>query len=279
MPFRIQPVERPGEFAALEVDLFYAHDAATWISHRPSAKIVRMVSTEQIAKDHLRVRIELRTKRIWGYKAIVSGQSLKIVLRRPPVLATAPDSPLRGLTIAVEAGHGGSGTGAMGVSGTPEKLINRWTSDLLMEELRKRGAKTVNCRIDDEDISLPNRVKRGEDANADLWISIHANSAGSARGYLKVSGTSTYYKWPFSFDFSDAIHARLLDMTKLGDFGNVGNFNYAPLRTTWMPAMLVEQAFMSNPEDEAKMLDPAFRKLMVEAIILGTEDFLSTARE
>ena len=108
---------------------------------------------------------------------------------------------------------------------------------------------------------------------------MHANSAGHQRGYLSVSGTSTYYKWPFCRDLSDAIHARLLEGTKLGDFGNVGNFNYYPLRAnTWMPSMLVEQAFMSNHEDEAKMLDPMFRKKMMRAVVLGTKDWLKRMR-
>ena len=128
-------------------------------------------------------------------------------------------------------------------------------------------------------LSLGERVRRAVAANADLFISVHANSAGHQRGYLSVSGTSTYYKWPFCRDFSEAIHARLLDITKLNDFGNVGNFNYYPLRAnTWMPAMLVEQAFMSNPEDEAKMLDPVFRKDMMRAVLLGAEDWLKSVR-
>jgi N-acetylmuramoyl-L-alanine amidase len=42
-----------------------------------------------------------------------------------------------------------------------------------------------------------------------------------------------------------------------------------------MPSMLVEQAFMSNPADEAKMRDPAFRKEMMRAVLLGTEDWLN----
>ncbi len=279
VPFRIVPVVIPGERARLEIDFFYAHDAATWISQRPTAKIIRRVSTEQIATDHLRVNAELTIDRIWGYKHEVDGRSLRITVRRPPELAAPPASPLKGLTVAVEAGHGGPrNSGATGVSGTPEKVINRRTADALMEALAQLGATTVNCRVDDESISLSDRVQRAEDANADLFISIHANAGGRSRGYLAVGGTSTYYKWSSAHDFSEAIHRRLLERTGLADFGNVGNFNYTPLRTTWMPAMLVEQAFMSNPEDEAKMLDPAFRQRMVQAIIQGTEDFLNATR-
>jgi N-acetylmuramoyl-L-alanine amidase len=165
------------------------------------------------------------------------------------------------------------------VSGSQEKDVNRGAVEELAHQFEAAGAKIVIVRKGDESISLPERVRRGVGANADLWISVHANSAGHQRGYLSVSGTSTYYKWSFCRDLADAIHARLLDITKLGDFGNVGNFNYYPLRAnTWMPSMLVEQAFMSNPEDEAKVLDPVFRKQMMRAVLLGTKDWLNRMR-
>jgi N-acetylmuramoyl-L-alanine amidase len=67
----------------------------------------------------------------------------------------------------------------------------------------------------------------------------------------------------------------MLAMTGLDDFGLVGNFNYTPLRlVTAMPAILVEQAFLSHPGDEAKLLDPAFRAVMARAVRQGIEDFL-----
>jgi len=263
----------------LDLEFFGAHDAVTWISQRPTAQVVHRVTTKQVETDRLRVRVELNTQHIWGYKTEIEDGQFRIRIRHPPVLAKSPDSPLKGLTVAIEAGHGGSNYGAVGVSGSPEKFVNRRATDELERQLKAAGASVVQCRIGDEAVSLGTRIRRAEEANADLYISIHANAAGTSRGYLRVSGTSTYYKWPFSHDFSEAIHARLLDMTGLGDFGNVGNFNYTPIRTTWMPAMLVEQAFMSNPEDEAKLLDPEFRKTLVKAIVKGTEDFLNQARE
>jgi N-acetylmuramoyl-L-alanine amidase len=169
--------------------------------------------------------------------------------------------------------------GAGGVSGSQEKDVNRMAVAELARQLEEAGAKVVSVRKDDESVSLGERVRRGVAANADLWISLHANSAGHQRGYLSVSGTSTYYKWPFGRDLAEAIHARLLAMTGLPDFGNVGNFNCYPLRAnTWMPSVLVEQAFMSNPEDEAKLLDPAFRKEMMRAVLLGTQDWLNRMR-
>ena len=279
VPFAVTPGVSPAGRAALEVDFYGAHNAATWISHRPSAKVVREVTIQQVASDHLRLCVELQTKQLWGYQWTVTNHSVRLTIRRPPQLAPAPASPLKGLTIALEAGHGGNNSGARGVSGTQEKDINRLAVAELARQFEAAGARTVLVRPDDEYPSLSERVRRAVAANADLFISVHANSAGHQRGYLSVSGTSTYYKYPFCRDFAEAIHARLLEITKLGDFGNVGNFNYYPLRTdTWMPTMLVEQAFMSNPEDEAKMLDPGFRRNMMRAVVLGTEDWLNRFR-
>ena len=228
-----------------------------WLSHRHTARVVREVTVQQVAADHVRVRVELHSRQLWGYQWAVTNNALRISVRRPPLLAPPPASPLQGLTIALEAGHGGPNNwGARGVSGSLEKDINRMAVDELARQFEAAGARIVQVREGDTNPTLAERVHRAIAANADLFISVHANSAGSERGYLRVSGTSTYYKWPFCRDFSAAIHARLLAHTGLDDFGNVGNFNYYPIRAnTWMPSMLVEQAFMSNPADEAKMLD------------------------
>ena len=279
VPFAVTPAVSPSGRATIEIDFYGAHNAATWISHRPTAKAVREVTIKQVSTDHVRLCVELNGKQLWGYKCAVTNNAVVLTVRRPPKLAHFPGSPFKGLTIALEPGHGGDNSGAGGVSGSQEKDVNRAAVAELARQFEAAGAKIVIVRKDDESISLPERVRRGVGANANLWISVHANSAGHQRGYLSVSGTSTYYKWSFCRDLADAIHTRLLDITKLGDFGNVGNFNYYPLRAnTWMPSMLVEQAFMSNPEDEAKMLDPVFRKKMMRAVLLGTKDWLNRMR-
>ena len=279
VPFAVTPGLSPAGRSTIEIDFYGAHNALTWISHRPTAKVVREVTVKQLGTDHLRLCVELKGKQLWGYKWEVTNNAMVLNVRRPPTFARLPDSVFKGLTIALEAGHGGNGSGARGVSGSEEKEVNRLAVEELARQFEAAGAKVVSVRPNDEAPSLAERLRRGVAANADLWISIHANSAGHQRGYLSVSGTSTYYKWPFSRDLSEAIHARLLEITKLGDFGNVGNFNYYPVRAnTWMPSMLVEQAFMSNPEDEAKMLDPVFRKEMMRAVVLGTEDWLNRKR-
>lgn len=59
----------------------------------------------------------------------------------------------------------------------------------------------------------------------------------------------------------------------------MGNFNDTPLRlTTWMPAVLVEQAFVTHAADEARLLDPLFRARLARAVRLGLEDHLRSGR-
>jgi N-acetylmuramoyl-L-alanine amidase len=258
-------------------DFYGAHDAATWNSHKATAKLVREARVEQPATGRIRVRIDLNGDRLWGYKVDQTTGSVRISVRRAPAMGAAPDSPLKGMRVALEPGHGGPrNLGAMGYTGVPEKEINRMTVEALKAELEKAGAEIVVVRPGDENPGLAERARRATEANADILISMHANSGGTQNGYLRVGGASTYYKHAFCRGLSAAIHRRLLEKTGLDDFGNVGAFNYTPIRvTTWMPSMLVEQAFMSNPADEAKMLDPAFRAKTAEAVRLGIEDYLA----
>ncbi len=59
----------------------------------------------------------------------------------------------------------------------------------------------------------------------------------------------------------------------------MGNFNDTPLRpTTWMPAVLVEQAFVTHAADEARLLDPLFRARLARAVRPGLEDHLRSGR-
>lgn len=279
VPFAVRDVvaDTPGGCPALTVDFYGAHNACTWITHRRPGKIIRQVTIDQVASDHLRVTANLQGKRIWGYKWEVGNGTLKVTLRHAPNVNASASSPLAGLTVAVEAGHGGSNMGAAGITGSHEKDVTLAVSKAVEEQLRVAGANVVQTRIGDESATLGKRAQRAMDANADLFVSIHCNSAGNPRGYLGVHGNALFYKHAFNHELAADVHQRILEQTGLSPFGVVGNFNYAPIRMlTWMPAILVEQAFISNPEEEALMLDPAFQQKMAHGIRLGLEDWLNS---
>jgi N-acetylmuramoyl-L-alanine amidase len=62
--------------------------------------------------------------------------------------------------------------------------------------------------------------------------------------------------------------------TGLTSFGNVGSFNFMLNSPTELPNVLVEMAFMSNPEDEMKLLDDEFRQEVAKRVVDGVEEFL-----
>ena len=274
--FAITPETDPEN--CLYIDIFNSHFAATWISHKSGAQVIGTVTGAQIEDGVVRLKVPIKSKQIWGYWAERDAGGINIFVRRPPKIASPPDSPLKGLTIAIEAGHGGSGSGAVGYMGTNEKTINSNAVKAIRKIMEAKGAKVVEVRPGDSNPTLSKRVEKAIEANVDFFLSIHANAAGTERGFLRVSGTSTYFR-----DKQNELVARLVydELLKLnwGEFGVVGNFHYYPLRETRIPSMLVEQAFMSHPGDEARLLDPGYQKAQAEAIVLGMEKFLDMVRE
>ena len=274
-PYAVRAVALPGGGQMLQVDIWGGHDATTWITHRASARLVREARIEQVGPERLRLHIDLHSGRLWGWRAERVGGSLRIDVRPAPVLALS-GSPLAGLRVALEAGHGSADNrGAVGATGVPEKDINRWTAQALQDELEAAGAQVVQVRENDDNPTQRERARRVTSSEAQLFISVHANSADTTLGFLRAAGTSTYYKHATGRELAVAVQRRMLELTGLPDFGVIGAFNYAPTRlVTWMPAVLFEQAFMSNPAEEARMLDPEFRALVARAVRLGIEDHL-----
>ena len=182
-------------------------------------------------------------------------------------------SPAAGLKIAIEAGHGGTNLGAVGLSGMEEKSVNLDVARRLETLCIARGMKVVQVRESDIDMSLAAKKDKIEKSDADLLVCIHANSGGTANGYLGANGTSTYYHNPFWGDFARVVYRRLLELP-LQEFGCVGSFNYRIIRMTSRPAVLVELAFMSNAEDEERLFMEEFRQELASRILAGVEDFV-----
>ncbi len=255
----------------LVVTLFGAESASTWVTHRKGCRVIDKLTWEQTTPETFRVYVNLNTENIWGYDIRPAGRSLVLRVKYPPVYDLAAEKPLTGLKIAIEAGHGGDNTGAIGLSGLVEKDINLDLSFRLGELCASMGAEVIQVRDSDKYMLLTDKRRIAIESGADMLISIHANAGG--RGYLSVAGTSTYWHNPFWAPLAQVIYDRLLE-TGLTEFGVVGSFNYTVTRASQLPAILVEQAFMSHAEDEEKLADPAFRQLEAEKICAGIIDYL-----
>ena len=255
----------------LVITIFGAETAATWVSHRTGCRVIDKLTWEQTSPETFRVYVNLKTENIWGYDIRPSGRSLVLRVKYSPSYDPTGARPLTGLKIAIEAGHGGTGLGAIGLSGLVEKEINLDLSFRLGELCKSMGAEVVQVRDSDRDMTLIEKRNIAIESGADMLISIHANAGG--RGYLSVAGTSTYWHNPFWSPLAQTVYDRLLE-TGLPEFGVVGSFNYTVTRASQMPAVLVEQAFMTHAEDEEKLADPEFRQQMAQKIYEGIIDYL-----
>ncbi len=257
----------------LVVTLYGAKTSSTWITHRKGRKIVDKLTWKQTTPETYEVYVKLKSSKIWGYSIRQVGKSLRLFIKYPPEYNVDNTKPLSGLKIAIEAGHGGESTGAIGLSGLVEKDINLDLALKLGELCKSMGAEVFQVRDTDKSMSLLEKRSNAISSGADLLVSIHANAAGISQGYLRVPGTSTYYNNPFWAPLAENIYDRLLEL-KLAEFGVIGSFNYTVIRVSQMPSILVEQAFLTHAEDEEKMADPEFREDMAHKIYEGIIDYL-----
>lgn len=275
VPYAVYP--EPGQ-RRIAISLYGVQTSSTWLTHHKGRKIIDKVTWQQETPDTYTLYVNLKNSEIWGYDIKKSGKSLIFSVKHPPVLPKNSTQPLSGLKIALEAGHGGSNLGAVGLSGILEKDINLSLAFMLQEILEEKGAEVLQVRDADKPMLLGVKRESAISSGADMLVSIHANAGGIRNGYLGASGTSTYYHNPFWAPLAEKIYNRLLELD-LSEFGVVGSFNYKVTRVSAIPSVLVEQAFMSNAEDEEKLADPIFRKEMAEKIYLGILDYLDHMKQ
>lgn len=251
------------------IDVYGAVSNTNWITQHLSVKEIKNVYYEQPEKEVYRIIIELKHKQLWGYSVSYNGSAMQVKIKRQP-----KDLDIDKLTFAIDAGHGGANNlGALGSTGYQEKVVNLATAYHLKKFLEDEGAKVIMTRSDDSNINNNERLKTVINANADILISIHSNSIGDASDAEKTKGASTYYKHIAYRPLSMFLYKQVLK-TGLDQYGNVGNFNFTLNSPTELPNALVELAFMSNPEDEMKLMDDKFRKELAKKIYKGIEDFL-----
>jgi N-acetylmuramoyl-L-alanine amidase len=116
---------------------------------------------------------------------------------------------------------------------------------------------------------MKDRILFLQEKNPNLVISLHLNSTSNPT----TKGTSTFYKYIGFRSISTAILKRMLEL-KLDEYGNVGHFNFGLNAPTNFPNCLVEIAFLSNEEDEKRIVSPLFHKQVATKIQLGIMDWL-----
>lgn len=209
--------------------------------------------------------------KLFGYEAYYEWNNFVLKVRKAPQIDAK--MPLKNIIIAVDPGHGGKEFGAVGALGDKEKDINLAISKKLYKELETRGAKVIMTREADVDLSLSDRVKFARDKNAALSISVHANALPDEGDPIKTKGTSVFYYHNQAKPLAQAI---LDSMTaQLGTKNDkVKQASLALVRPTSSVSVLIEVAYIINPDDYALLLDKNFQEKCAKAIADGIENYL-----
>jgi N-acetylmuramoyl-L-alanine amidase len=254
----------------LVVDIYGATNNTNWITQLQTAKEIKKIDYQQVEDGLFRITISLKHAQHWGHLVYYSGNTLIIKIKQQP-----ENLSLKNMVIAVDAGHGGKNTGAVGATGIYEKEITLAVALKLQKALEKEGAKVIMTRTEESFFDNKDRILFYRDSLPDLLLSVHLNSSEDP---FRAGGTSTYYRYIGFKNLSLAIYKRMLELG-LKEYGNTGSFNFMLNSPTEYPNALIETLFLSNLEEETKILDEGFQQQMVEKIVAGVKDFLKNSKE
>ncbi len=218
------------------------------------------------------VRLVLELSRSVGAQILSGKTGVTLNLRAP----RNTGGKLREKIIVIDPGHGGAQPGARwreGKTVIEEKTITLAISLHLAELLSREGAKVILTRAEDKAVGLYERTALSNSANAHFFISIHCDSNPRPNS---ASGTTIYYH-KNDADSRALGQAILNEIVKVSGLPSRGvrsdsvlyQSGLAVLRTSTMPAVLIEVGFLNHSFDRAKLVQPAFQKRIAEAIAKG----------
>lgn len=198
-----------------------------------------------------------------------------------PVASDVALSNVKNKIITIDPGHGGSDSGAVGPNGYTEKEGAFAISQKVASILNQSGAKVVMTRDSDVDVYGPNasarnelqaRVDVGNNANSDIFVSIHCNAFVNPA----ANGTQTFY-YGFSYQgqrLAQSIQEKMIEANGLRDRG-ISTCNFYVVKHSYMPAVLIETAFITNYDEEALLSDDEWQTTMAKAIAEGINEYFS----
>jgi N-acetylmuramoyl-L-alanine amidase/type II secretory pathway predicted ATPase ExeA len=218
--------------------------------------------------------------------------------------------------IVIDPGHGGFDTGAMGPHGLLEKNLCLDVALRLGKLIEQKipGAEVIYTRKDDTYVPLQQRTAIANNAHADLFISIHANSSDSAQArgvetyYLSLAASPEAMKLAarenslgglslhdlpeliqkitrneeisesrqLAVDIQQALAGRLELVSRSETNRGVKRAPFVVLTGAKMPAVLSEISFLSNAKDERLLLQSSQRERIAEGLYSGVAEYLDS---
>jgi N-acetylmuramoyl-L-alanine amidase len=245
---------------------------------RPLRRIRMAQQPSEAGKPVVRVVLELAEGQ--AHSVFSEGEDLVVAVGPTSWALPLPEyvgaGCLKGKRIVVDPGHGGDDIGAPAVFGrTPggpyEKDVVLDIGRRLARVLEAEGASVTMTRSNDTYISLQGRAALANRLKADALISIHCNSCDKPN---TLKGTSVYYDHQHSVGLARLVQDELIAALGTTDKG-VRNANFAVIRRTTGPGVLVETAYINHESDRERLVHPNFRERTARAIARGLAQFVA----
>ena len=216
----------------------------------------RNISSIEVINQGQDTKIRFKLKERVNYALTDNGINSKIGIKFTKQNRTKP-------LIVVDAGHGAKDPGAVS-GGSTEKELNLIISQKLSARLKQEGYEIITTRDTDVFIELVDRAAAANNSDADLFISIHHNAAGSSA----ANGIETlYYPSDDNKALAQIFHSEMLKSSGANDRKIIPRANLVVLNRTKMPAALLELGYMTNSSELANLKDDAYQNAMVEGIV------------
>lgn len=169
-----------------------------------------------------------------------------------------------GIHIVLDAGHGGVDGGTQ-AGEILEKDVNLTITKKVQTLLEEAGATVTMTRETDDYVDLADRTRIGNQASANLFLSLHCNSYEDDSS---ITGLEVYYhkNSDISKQYAEAVTQALKD-TQTIRIREASKQNMQVLRNSSNPAIMIEMGFLSNPEECANLTDPLYQEFISRMIV------------
>lgn len=213
-------------------------------------------------------RVKLKDdNNFYGFNIVYEDGFMTVKLNNPQTLAKG-EKVFEGKTFCIDAGHGGTDVGALGLGKKNEADLNLEIAQFLADKLENLGATVVRTRTDETTVSLYERMDLFNEVNPDLVVSIHHNSVASSSNAQKARGFLSLYS-----NNSGILLAKTLSSSvssALNRFERPCAYQQlAVCRNHRFPSALLEMSFICNPEEYQWTLTPGNCEKSAQAIVDG----------
>lgn len=201
----------------------------------------------------------------------------KINVGAEPSNRIVPAEKVGPLTVVIDPGHGGKDGGATAIDKQKEKDLNLQVANKLVPLLKSKGYEVIMTRSRDEFIGLYERANIANNAQAEVFLSIHFNSASSEKAHgievLYASEDDVEIKTTEQKILAEEVLKALIKETGAYSRGVKNRPDLAVLRRTDMTAALVELGFLSNVEDVKDINSSGYLDKLARGLFKGIENY------